>query len=336
MLQVNIHAEGQFSLDEVSAPDVGERDVVVDVAVCGICGSDLGYVAMGGLTPPGIPMPLGHELSGVVSQVGDAVAGIAVGQRVVVNPMAADNAIGNGGPEGGFAPHLLVRNAVAGEGIYTLPDHLSFEHGALVEPLSVAAHGINQAGVTADSRVVVLGAGPIGLGVVAVLKYRGVKDIAVVDLSEQRLERARQLGATHALVADRPLVELVGPHHGNAGEVFGMPTLATDVFLEATGVRGVVEDVLNSIRPGGTLVVLGVHKEPVPLDLVNLLYREITIRGAMAYPTEFPEVIEMLASGAVDLTPMVSHRYPLESFSEAFATASDASQAAKVLVEISP
>lgn len=331
MLQVNIHAPGSFSLDEVAAPVPGERDVVVDVAACGICGSDLGYVAMGGLTGPGVPMPLGHELAGTISAVGAAVTGVEVGQRVVVNPMGAGNQIGNGGPEGGFAPQLLVRNAAAGDALLALPDALSFEQGALVEPLSVATHGINQADLKPDSRVVVLGAGPIGLAAVAVLKYRGLRDVAIVDLSEQRLERARALGADHTLAGGRPLASLLGDIHGSV-EFFGMPVPATDVYIEATGARPVVEDVLQSIRPGGTLVVLGLHKEPVSLDLVNLLAREITIKGSMAYPTEFPEAIDMLASGRVDLSPMISHRFSLDRFDEAFATASDPVRAAKVMV----
>lgn len=333
MLQVNIHAPGEFSLDDVAVPTAGSNDVVVDVASCGICGSDLGYVAMGGLTPPGVPMPLGHELSGTVSEVGAAVTGIEVGQRVVVNPMGADNQIGNGGPEGGFAPKLLVRNAKLGDSILALPDALSFETGALVEPLSVATHGVNQADVNPDSKVVVLGAGPIGLGVVAVLAYRGVKSIVAVDLSEQRLERAKALGATETVVANAPLTELISPIHGNA-EVFGMPVLDSDVFIEATGVRPVVEDVLQSIKFGGTLVVVGVHKEPISLDLVNLLSREITIKGSMAYPTEFPDVIKMLSDSSIDLSPMVSHRYPLAEFDEAFAMAGNANDAAKVIVNI--
>lgn len=334
MLQVNIHGPDKFSLDEVAVPEVGERDVLVDVAACGICGSDLTYVAMGGLTPPGVPMPLGHELSGTVRQVGSAVEGIAPGQRVVVNPMGGDNAIGNGGPEGGFAPRLLVRNAMLGDSILVLPESLSFEQGALVEPLSVATHGVNQADINAESKVMVLGAGPIGLGVVAVLAHRGVKNIVAVDLSEQRLERARAMGATHTFVAGRPLTELASGVHGRE-EIFGMPVLGTDVFIEATGARPVVEEVLNVIKFGATLVVLGVHKETIPVDFVNLLSREITIKGSMAYPTEFPDVIEMLLGADIDLSPMVSHRYPLEQFDAAFAMARDPANAAKVMVNIS-
>jgi threonine dehydrogenase-like Zn-dependent dehydrogenase len=318
MLQVNIHAPGEFALDEVQPPQVGPADIVVDVASCGICGSDLGYVAAGGLMGPAQqPMPLGHELAGTVSAMGGG------------------NLIGNGGTEGGFTPQLLVRNAVLDESVFILPHHISFELGALVEPLSVAAHGVNQSGAGADSKVLVLGAGPIGLATIAVLKYRGVQNIVALDLSAERLARARELGAGAAVDASQgSIADLVMPIQGSS-EWFGMPVLDTDIFIDATGVKSVVEDVLNNMKTGASLVVVGLHKEDIPVSFSNILAREITIKGSMGYPTEFPEVIAMLASGTLDLSPMVSHRYPLQQFEQAFIMASNASVAAKVMVTMS-
>lgn len=263
---------------------------------------------------------------------GAAVAGIGVGQRVVINPMGGGNLIGNGGTEGGFTPQLLVRNAVLDESVFVLPDHISFELGALVEPLSVAAHGVNQAGAGTDSKVLVLGAGPIGLATVAVLKYRGVKNIVALDLSAERLARARALGASAVVDASQgAMAELVMPIQGSA-EWFGMPVLDTDIFIDAAGVKSVVEDVLNNIKTGASLVVVGLHKEDIAVSFSNILAREITIKGSLAYPTEFPEVIAMLASEALDLSPMVSHRYRLQQFEQAFTMASNAGAAAKVMV----
>lgn len=336
MHQVNIHAAGKFALDDVPAPQPGPADIVVDVAACGICGSDLAYVAAGGLMGPAEqPMPLGHELAGTVSAKGAAVTGISVGQRVVINPMAGGNLIGNGGTEGGFTPQLLVRNAVLDESVFILPDAISFELGALVEPLSVAAHGINQAGAGAESKVLVLGAGPIGLATIAVLKYRGVKNIVALDLSAERLARARALGADAVVDASQgAIAELVMPIQGSS-EWFGIPVLDTDIFIDATGVKTVVEDVLNTMKTGASLVVIGLHKEDIPVSFSNIMAREITIKGSMGYPTEFPQVIAMLASGTLDLSPMVSHRYPLQQFERAFTMASNANAAAKVMVTMS-
>lgn len=141
MPQVRIHGVDDVRVDTVAKPAVGADDVLIEVGLCGICGSDLGYVGMGGL---GLthPMPLGHELVGTVAEVGANVAGLPVGQRVVVNPMGGGSSIGNGGPEGGFAPYLLVRGAA--QSIYPVPTEFTAEQAAMVEPLSVALHGCHQ------------------------------------------------------------------------------------------------------------------------------------------------------------------------------------------------
>src|SRR3972149_1466547 len=160
MQQVTIHGPNDVRLIDIPKPEPGPRDVVVKVAACGICGSDLSYVAMGGLpVGSGEPMPIGHELSGVVDAVGEAVTSVRVGQRVAVNPEAAGNRIGNGGGEGGFTPYLLVRNVTDDACVYPLPDSLTFHQGALVEPLAVGMHAVNKAEARANDKVVVFGAG---------------------------------------------------------------------------------------------------------------------------------------------------------------------------------
>jgi len=323
----------QVAVQQVEAPVAGPDDVIIEVQQCGICGSDLAYVAMGGLLGPGVPMRLGHELSGTVVEAGSNVQHVVQGDRVVMNPEANGNRIGNSGSEGGFTPLLLIHGAANDpQAVTKLPDSLNWEQGALVEPLSVSMHGVHQGRVTAEDRAVVFGAGPIGLGVVLVLKYYGVKDIVVVDLSEHRLSVARALGAETFKADGGDLSAFLMERHGSA-EVMGMPVSATDVYFEATGAGAVFEQIVNLSRMGARIVVLGVHKAPVEFDLINLLIRELTVTGSMAYPVEFPQVIEMLTSGKVDPSVLVSHRFPLSEFNEAFQAAQDQAQAIKVLVD---
>lgn len=333
---VQIHGVNDVRLDQVECPRAGPDDVLVRVAVCGICGSDLGYIAQGGLTPPGVPMPLGHELSGTVEAVGGNVSHVRPGQRVVVNPMANRHSIGNGGGEGGFAPLLLVRDAATAPGaVAPLPDNLGFEEGALVEPFSVAMHGVNQSGIEAGQSVLVLGAGPIGLCAVAVLRYYGVDDIVVADTSVKRLAIASELGAkTVCNVQGEDLEATLRRVHGES-DVMGMPVPATEVYIEATGVAAVLEQCIGLARAGAKIVVVGVHKIPIELHPVNLLIKELRLIGSMAYPTEFPDVIEMLASGRVDVKPLISHRFELADFMAALDLARDPQQAAKVMINIS-
>lgn len=336
MQQVYVTAPNQFSVSEVVVPSPGPRDALVQVNACGICGSDLAYLAMGGM-PGGDAkgMPLGHELSGVISQLGRDVQGLAVGQRVVVNPLAAGNNIGNGGSEGGFCHQLLVKNAAEGGALVPLPDALSFEQGALVEPLGVAMHAINQAEAKPGDKVVVFGAGPIGLGVVACLRDRGIDDVIAVDLSSQRLAIAEQLGAARGLNGASPeLWADINALHG-AADCYGMPVSGSDVFIDAAGSGPVFAQMLNQAKFGARIVMVAMHKHEATLPVFQIMAKELSIRGSMAYPDEYAQVLDMLQAGRVDVRPMVTHRFPIERFAEAMATAQRPDTAAKVLVTFS-
>ncbi len=334
MSLVQIYGVDDVRIDKVECPTVSPDDVLVRVAACGICGSDLGYIAQGGLGTT--PMPLGHELAGTIDTVGSNVKHLHVGQRVTVNPMANGHSIGNGGNEGGFAPLLLVKDvANSPEAALALPDNISFEQGALVEPLSVAMHGVNQSDIKPDQSALVLGAGPIGLCTVVVLKYFGVDNIVVADQSQHRLDIATQLGASAICnVGEDDLESLLLREHGQA-ELMGMPVPATDVYIEATGVGAVLEQAIGFAKQGASVVVVGVHKAPIEVHPVNLLIKELRLIGSMAYPTEFPRVIEMLQSGKVDVSSLVSHRFALDEFMDALDVARDPARAAKVMIDCS-
>ncbi|MGI9279411.1 MAG: zinc-dependent alcohol dehydrogenase [Endozoicomonas sp.] len=335
MPQIRIHGPDRVQLDLVARPVAGLDDVIVQVEQCGICGSDLGYIASGGLGPDS-PMPLGHELAGTVLEAGDNVSHVRVGDRVTVNPEANGNGIGNYGSEGGFAPWLHVKGAAKDEqAVIRLPDGMSFETGALIEPLSVAMHAVHQGQAKPEDRAVIFGAGPIGLGILQVLNYYGLKDVIVVDRSEHRLGVAETLGAIPFLADSGDLGVFLQERHGSTS-LMGMPVSDSDLYFEATGVGPVFQQAVSLSKRGGRLVVVGVHKEPVQLDLVNVLIRELTITASMAYPTEFPKVIEMLESGQVDPQSLISHRYSLNDFDEALATARNPESAIKVLVNCQP
>lgn len=328
-----IHGVDDLRLGQVDAPVCGPDDVVVRVSQCGICGSDLGYLAMGGLTGPDTPMPLGHELWGVVSEKGANVSTVEAGDRVVVQPLGNGSNIGNGGTEGGFSPLLLVRNVARfPDAVHKLPAAIPQAYGALVEPLSVAQHGANRVAAAPDDKAVIYGAGPIGLSLLLVLAFRGLEDIVVVDLSQKRLDTARALGA-HTLRGDDPglagkLVEL----HGSK-RFFGMPMPGSSIFFEATGVRAVFEGIVNLAGPGSRVCLTGLHKEAATLDLMMLLAKEVSVIPAMGYEQEFGEVIDMLASGRLDPSVIVTHHFALTDIGEAFAMARDTNAAIKVMID---
>ena len=192
MRVLNIHGVGDVRLDPVDPPRPGSKDVVVKVKACGICGSDLTYIKIGGIIrAPGGTTPIGHEAAGEVIAVGDDVSGVSVGQRVVINPMLTPSDIGSGGPEGAFTEELLVRDARVGDSLLPIPDDLPYEIAALTEPLAVAMHGVNRAEAKPGDKVVVFGCGPIGLGMVLWLVDRGVTDVVALDLAPERLDARR-------------------------------------------------------------------------------------------------------------------------------------------------
>jgi threonine dehydrogenase-like Zn-dependent dehydrogenase len=333
MQQVNIHGPDDVRLDEVPTPEPGPADAVVRVQACGICGSDLGYVKLGGLAgPTGTPMPLGHELSAVVEAVGDEVQDVAPGDRVVVNPMGGGNQIGNGGVEGAFAPRLLVRNAAAGGCLFKIPDSLPDDLAALTEPVGVGMQAVNRAGVVPGEKVVIFGAGPIGLAALAVLRFRGVEDVIVVDLSPTRLEIAGKLGARATVNGgEEDTWARIRELHGTA-PVLGAPMAGSDAYIEASGASPLIGQVIGQAKGEARLSVVALHRAEVPVSFLLVMMKQLQISGSMAYPDDWSEMIELL--DRADLSPMITHRFPLERFAEALAVAQDPRSGAKVLVEI--
>lgn len=338
MKQVRLYGPQDLRIDEVAMPQAGPRDVVVKVAIFGICGTDLGFARNGYIGQPGPqPMPLGHELAGTVYQVGEAVQGVTVGQRVVVHPMKGSNRIGTGDLEhGGFAEFLLVRDAALGESIFPIPDSLTFERAVLTEPVAVGVHGLNLCQAGPGDRVVLFGAGPIGLGVVAALRHRGVERITVIDIIDERLERALRLGAERTINPLREELEIaLQTTFGTVpGKVTGQPLVDCSLYIDCAGQAALLQKAVVMAKDTARILILATHKQPVELDMVQVLIKELAIRGSLSYPDEFPEVLAMLSDERLTLEGMHSHSFDFDCFAEAFATAQDPHQSAKVLVQV--
>jgi threonine dehydrogenase-like Zn-dependent dehydrogenase len=334
MRQVRVHGPGDVRLDDVDPLEPGARDAVVRVAACGMCGSDLGYIRMGGLAgPTGTPMPLGHELAGTVEWIGGEVDGIAVGDRVVVHPGDDDlGRIGNGAAEGGLSPRVVVRDAARGNRLFGVPDGLPLETAALAEPLAVGMRAVDQADVAAGQPAAVFGCGPIGLAAVATMVDRGVTDVVAVDPSARRRALAVELGARTGLdpTTDDVWDEL-GRLHGTTPFLFG-PTPATAAFIEASGAPSVITEIIDHARVGAHLSVVALHYEPIPVSFLLVLMKQLTIRGSMEYPPRFADAVDLLARR--DLSPMITHRFPLEHFGEALEVLQGEKDCGKVMVTI--
>jgi len=330
---LNIHGIDDVRLDPVDPPSAGSADAVVKVKACGVCGSDLSYIKIGGIRrEPGQVTPIGHEAAGEVVAVGDAVESLAVGQRVVINPMNTPSFIGSGGPEGAFTEEVLVRDARVDDSLLPIPEDLPYEIAALTEPLSVALHGVNRAEVKPGDKVVVFGCGPIGLGMVLWLVDRGVTDVVALDLAPERLALAEALGARAVIDPTKEdvrarLVEL----HGE-GRVLSREAVGTDAFIDAAGAPSILNDVVRMAKFQSRMVVTAAYMQPVELDLGAMLTTEMTITTAVGYPTEMPDVLAALPRLQEKAGALISHRFPFDRVIEAFGVAGTPASA-KVMVE---
>jgi 2-desacetyl-2-hydroxyethyl bacteriochlorophyllide A dehydrogenase len=326
-----VTAPGETQVVDVPKPTVGPADVLVKIRACGICGSDAFYISIGGLREG--QTPLGHEPAGEVVEIGSQVAGIAIGNHVVINPMAAPSGIiGNGGATGALAEFLLIENAVRGTSLEVVPDHIPFEVAALNEPMAVARHGVNRCQPKPSDKVLVFGAGPIGLGATIALKSVGVDHVVVADLIPARLDKALKVGADAVInSADEDVTKRLMELHGE-GEALFPGRAGTDIYLDAAGAPAVIDTALAAAKRGARLGVVAVHKQPVPVDFVNLMSNEITVVGSMGYPDEIFEVTKDLIANWERYAVIVSHTIPFDNVDEALRTASTPGAADKVVV----
>jgi threonine dehydrogenase-like Zn-dependent dehydrogenase len=275
-------------------------------------------------------MCLGHEIAGIVDWVGDNVTTVRVGDRVVVQPGDDEiGRIGNGAPEGGLAPLLLVTGVDRGR-LHPVPHEMPLDVATFAEPLAVGMHAVEQADVTSDDGVCVFGCGPIGLAAIATLVEQGNERVVAVDLSSTRRDLARGLGAQDAIdpAADdvwRALADLHGTKPFSLG-----PTPATAAYIEASGASRVLRDIIDHAAVGAHLSVVAVHYEPIPTSFGMVLMKELTIRGSIEYPTRFADGVDLLAR--FDVAPLLTHRFRLDQFGAALDLLQGSKDCGKVLV----
>lgn len=308
---LNIHDVNDVRLDPYKRPEAGPRDVVLKMKACGICGSDLSYIKIGGIPTPGTLTALGHEGAGEVMFVGSEVEGVKIGQAVIVNPMNTISFIGSGGPEGAFTEELLVRGGRLHDNLLPIPEGISYDVAAMCEPLSVALHGVNRAQAKAGDRIVIFGCGPIGLGMVLWAVDRGCKDVIALDLADERLERARALGAHTINPSREDVAARIKEIHGTE-TLFGREKAGTDAYIDAAGGPRILTDVVAMAKSHARYVITAAYMKPIELPAGPMLTTEMTITTAVGYPTEMPDVIAAMPRLKDKIAGLISHKLPFE------------------------
>ena len=314
-------------VEDVPEPEIADDEVLVEVAACGFCGSDVEYYY--GKSPVGTadgkgPLILGHEFAGRVAALGKVASayGLVEGDRVAVNPIQSCNACMScraGKPQfcanlsvlgvttnGGFATYAKTKAAHA----YKLPDSLTDEQGAFVEMLSAAVNAVGKADIRPDDFVVVYGPGPVGLSMVQLLKNEGAR-VAVVGTRDYRLKLAKELGADFTFNAsDGSIAEQV--QGANDGAL-------ADKAIVATGSMDANQDALAATGPGSTVVYMGVTAPDatVALPMLVSLIQDKTIRFSLWYPFQWPTTIRLLADAKIDTGKIITHSAQLEGIGPA-------------------
>ncbi len=310
----------QLEVADFPQPQPGPGEVLIRVAACGICGSDVhGYDGTSGRRIP--PIVMGHEAAGTVTAIGSAVSKFKPGDRVTFDSTVycgecvfcrrgevnlCDNrevigvSCGDYRRHGAFAEYIAVPERI----LYHLPDAMSFPEAAMLEAVSVALHGVHVTGNVKGQTVLVIGAGMIGLLTMQAARAAGAARVLIADIDATRLDLARSLGVDEALkLSGAELTAEILKQTGGLG---------ADAVLEAVGRNETIATAIDSVRKGGTVTLIGNITPKVELPLQKVVSRQIRLQGSAASAGEYPEAIQLIASGKIQVNPLITAIAPLE------------------------
>ena len=320
MLAVVVEKPHEVEVRDIPRPEVGPNEALVRVGACGICGTDV-HVIEGEFPPTKYPIVIGHEFGGEVVEVGRDVVGFKPGDRVGVDPTLNCgecyfcqrgmgnlcenwNGIGVARTNGGFAEYVVVPARV----LYPIPPTMTWAEAALIEPVSCVVRGFHRLSPQVGESYLVYGAGPMGLLNAQVARFNGASTVAIVDINQSRLDRARDVfGFEHLATSFEALHDLAPRGFDNV--------------IEATGVTKVAEMAINAVKRRGKLLLFGVCPpgQKAAYDAFKIYNEELTILGTMAVLNSYGPAIDVISAGAIKAKEMVTHSFPLEEFDEAMA-----------------
>lgn len=322
MVQAKLVSTEKIKLEKVKIPSITSDEVLIQVKVCGICGSDIhAYKGRHPFVHP--PIVLGHEFSGLVSEIGSGVKAISKGEKVTTEPNVVCGecynclhgrynicvnlkVIGCVGHNGAFAEYIIVPK----DKVIKLPQGISWDEAALIEPAAVAVHAVKKAEQRIGDRVIILGAGPIGLLVMQVAKVSGAKEVIITDLLDYRLKKACDLGADRTInSSSENLVDLVKEDYGER----------IDLIYDCVGIEETISQAIQIARKGTKILIVGVPEGKIGVNLAYVQDRELELLGSLMYVREdFTTALELIHQGKIKVRPLVSHHFTLEETDKAF------------------
>jgi len=330
------HGGKDIRIEDIPRPKIRTDEVLVKVKAVGICGSELhAYEGVSQRRTP--PLVMGHEFSGEIAEVEKEVSNLKLGERVVVDPlkrcgMCTPCVRGQGSvcrnvkllglhTSGAFAEYV----AVPVLNCYVLPDHVTFEEGAMAEPLSVAIRAVNNTDVKLGDTVVIIGAGIIGLMILKAAKAAGAGTLIVSDVVDYRLDYAKTFGADVAINSktENPVTRVMELTNGSGA----------DVVFEAVGLEATVQQGMQMLAIGGKLTVVGMLSKTMTLDVMSIVTRELQINGSYAYAQDdFRRALSYLYNKKIEVKPLITNKLPLEKIKEGFEILSEKKEKALKII----
>ena len=329
---------GKIEFRDVRVPGLGPEDVLIAVKAAAICGSDL-HIFKGKHPAVDLPVPVGHEVAGLVTQVGAQVTRLEPGDRVTVEPVIAcgecffckrgeyhlcsEISFQYRQGQGGLTTHFVADQ----QWVHRLPEGLSYAQGALLEPLSVAVHAVKKANLGLADSVAIFGAGAIGLLLLQLAQAAGAGEVFVVDIQPHRLEAATSLGAQ---ALDNSSGDVVSEMYAQTAG------LGVERAFEAVGLASTFRQTLSVLRKGGQAVLIGLFEESeirIPANI--FVQKEISLTGSQGYCWDFQTAVKLVTQERVDLGKLITHEFPLAEAQAAFdALMAPEEQAMKVVIKV--
>lgn len=339
MLQAVMIKPGAIKIQQIDRPTIQDDEVMVQVKRIGVCGSDI-HVFHGSHPYTGYPIVQGHEVSGVISEIGSAVNDLRVGEKVVFMPQVTcgecypcksgqyhicDNLKVMGFQTDGAGQEFFP---VPASKVLKIPNHVSLDQAAMVEPVSVAVHALSRFGPMPGAHVLVLGAGTIGNLVAQCARAMGAAKVMITDISDWKLAKARECGIEYIVNTSRDDLKQA------IDETFGFRK--TDVILECVGVQPTITQAVNVARKGSTIVVVGVFGQKPVVDLGLVQDRELSLVGTLMYQyRDYEKAIQLVSNGQINLDPMITHRFLFQDYFKAYQTIEESNgEYLKVMIDL--
>ena len=337
------YGPGKVRIEELPKPVAGEKDIIVKVIRSGICGSDVTAYRFSGRMSgvfmkgeEGSDGQFGHEISGIVDSVGEAVHDIKEGDHVFINPVLSKRAGMMAGVPGGFSEYVLVEDAKYEYNVWKWNDDVSFDVAALLEPLSVATHGKNKAQIKAYDKVVIYGAGSIGLCALCAVLNSGCAAPVIIDYDEKRLAVAREIGGvTFHPPTQGKAADFLMEHFGKALTPFMTECPNVDAFIDCAGAKEILDEIMHMSKEGVRITVVASYKEPIKLDMFLFQGLQLYMNGSRGYDQkDIIEAFNNINMSNTKVLKIVTHHFEQDDLEKAFEVASNPETGAiKVLID---